>query len=1048
MSRLSAITVAALSLLAHATFGWSQTDSLKCDVPYLGRITTIGESDLVSFTISTDEKISFIIAKSSPAGANFQPYWRLLDRNGNPAASCGTYTLSPQVDCGPLPVSGNPYYLDIADFGNDDTGDYRIHLQRLSIASACESIPLSCDVAFAGALSDPVASDLLSFNVSENEKFTITLLRGGASGANFQPFWRLLDRDGNPAASCGARTLSTQVDCGPLPVSGNPYRIEVTDFNNDDTGEYRVHLQSLTIESACENLALQCDVPISNALDDSVDNDLLSFSVSENEKFSITIVRGASAGNNFQPYWRLLDRNGNPATSCGTRTLSAQVDCGPLPTAGNPYRIQVSDFGNDDQGDYRLHFQRLTAGATCEDSPLACDVPFHGSIGNPVDADLLSFSVPTNEKVTIVLNRGINHGVNFQPYWRILDRDGNPAASCGSRTLSAQAECGPLPPSGNPYRLEITDSGNDDTGEYQVKINFQTSLCAPPPPVLASPLDSTDGVVINPATFSWSASIRATSYRLQISLGNTFATTTFDQSGITGTSFAVNTLLNDTNTIGASMLRTQAERAIGLVWNFATIISAPPPPALVSPADNTTAVPANPTLQWSVVSQIASYRVQISTTPSFSTTVIDQTSITGTIFTANGLANDVLYYWRVNATNAGGTSNWSPIWRFTTILAPPALLSPQDSASCISPNLTFAWNASPGATSYQLQVASHISFSNPEVNRSGIINTSVEAGGLSYNNAYFWRVRASNAGGASDWSSRRQFTTNLAAPLLASPADSATGLATSPTLSWNPSGGATSYRLQVSTSVSFANVIHDGSGIPGTTAAVSGLLKKTLYYWRVSASNTKCASEWSDIWRFTTLVDAPAPPELLSPPDSTIGVSSCVTLKWRKVVEAASYRIQVSTAPSFAMTFRDTSGVKADSLSLCGVARGTFYYWRVNASNEGGTSAWSPVWSFKTVPTSVSDQSAGVPTDFNLSQNYPNPFNPSTVIRYALPQAVWVKLSIFNPLGKEVATLVSEKQAPGEHEVRWQPVNQASGIYLYRLQAGKFMMTKKMILMQ
>jgi hypothetical protein len=226
-------------------------------------------------------------------------------------------------------------------------------------------------------------------------------------------------------------------------------------------------------------------------------------------------------------------------------------------------------------------------------------------------------------------------------------------------------------------------------------------------------------------------------------------------------------------------------------------------------------------------------------------------------------------------------------------------------------------------------------------------------------------------------------------------------MATNPTLTWNPSGGAASYRLQVATSASFANVIHDISGITGTTAAVSGLLKKTLYYWRVNASNANCTSEWSVIWRFTTLVDAPNQPELLSPSDSTIGVDPCVTLKWRKAAEAASYRVQVSTAPSFATTFRDTSGVGADSLTVCGLARNTFYYWRVNASNEGGTSLWSPVWSFKTAPVSVSEQSSSGPADFSLSQNYPNPFNPATVIRYTLPQAVQVKLSIFNPWEKK-----------------------------------------------
>jgi len=92
--------------------------------------------------------------------------------------------------------------------------------------------------------------------------------------------------------------------------------------------------------------------------------------------------------------------------------------------------------------------------------------------------------------------------------------------------------------------------------------------------------------------------------------------------------------------------------------------------------------------------------------------------------------------------------------------------------------------------------------------------------------------------------------------------------------------------------------------------------------------------------------------------------------------------------------------------------------------------------------------SDGVPGSFELKQNYPNPFNPSTIINYGLPKTANVSLKIFNSLGQEVALLVNnEERSPGYYQVQWN-ANVPSGIYFYRLQAGDFVETKKMILLR
>ncbi len=101
----------------------------------------------------------------------------------------------------------------------------------------------------------------------------------------------------------------------------------------------------------------------------------------------------------------------------------------------------------------------------------------------------------------------------------------------------------------------------------------------------------------------------------------------------------------------------------------------------------------------------------------------------------------------------------------------------------------------------------------------------------------------------------------------------------------------------------------------------------------------------------------------------------------------------------------------------------------------------------------IGDTPAGLPQAFALEQNYPNPFNPTTTLQYALKENVDVKLAIYNVLGQLVRTLVNEQQIAGFKEVVWDGANDfgvkvASGIYIYRLQAGDFVKSRKMILMK
>jgi hypothetical protein len=89
-----------------------------------------------------------------------------------------------------------------------------------------------------------------------------------------------------------------------------------------------------------------------------------------------------------------------------------------------------------------------------------------------------------------------------------------------------------------------------------------------------------------------------------------------------------------------------------------------------------------------------------------------------------------------------------------------------------------------------------------------------------------------------------------------------------------------------------------------------------------------------------------------------------------------------------------------------------------------------------------------LPETFALHQNFPNPFNPTTTIQYALPTGSLVSLQVFDILGREVATLVNEFKNAGEHQVQFNASGLGSGVFFYRLQAGRFIETKRMMLVK
>jgi hypothetical protein len=99
-------------------------------------------------------------------------------------------------------------------------------------------------------------------------------------------------------------------------------------------------------------------------------------------------------------------------------------------------------------------------------------------------------------------------------------------------------------------------------------------------------------------------------------------------------------------------------------------------------------------------------------------------------------------------------------------------------------------------------------------------------------------------------------------------------------------------------------------------------------------------------------------------------------------------------------------------------------------------------------PTAVQHTNSGIPENFLLSQNYPNPFNPSTTIEFAIPQASYVSLKVYNILGQEVKTLISGFKDAGLHKINFDAKELNSGIYIYKIEANGLTQTRKMTLIK
>jgi len=486
----------------------------------------------------------------------------------------------------------------------------------------------------------------------------------------------------------------------------------------------------------------------------------------------------------------------------------------------------------------------------------------------------------------------------------------------------------------------------------------------PSPPTLLQPPDNATNVSLFPI-FQWSPSSGATYYHLQVFSG---PNTVLDVNNITGTTYTVTTAVLSGNTSyywHVSAGNTGGEGSYSVFFHFTTAPAAPAPPVLTTPTNGAINISLTPTLGWNASAGASSYRLQVSTDSNFASTTLDVPGLAnpGYVIPSGLLANNTKYYWRVNATNPGGTSLWSTTWNFTTVPAlpiAPTLAAPPNGSTNQSVTLTFKWfKLPPTINYYNIVVSANSGFSQIVIDENVTDTVFTAPGGsLSGSTQYWWKVRAANVAGIGNFSNPWTFTTGIAppaAPVLITPPNGTVGVGVTGVLfDWNVSANATSYRIQISTSSNFGTTFVNQ--VTGSTSQYThntpAFSYNTTYYWRVNASNAGGTGAWSQVWSFTTSEAPPVAPTLISPTNTSVNIPLTPTLTWNSVPNATSYRVQVATTNGFGSTVVNEVVTGTSYTIPSGVLQGyTVYYWRVAAINSGGQGPWSTIWNFRTVQT-------------------------------------------------------------------------------------------------
>lgn len=635
---------------------------------------------------------------------------------------------------------------------------------------------------------------------------------------------------------------------------------------------------------------------------------------------------------------------------------------------------------------------------------------------------------------------------------------------------------------GTKFYWRVAAISQSDTSAWSSVWNFTTITIIPVVPNLNTPVNNSS-IPPGSVTLTWNPSSGAATYNVQVSPASDFSVSVLNQTGMTVTSLLLSGLpggmkfywrVSATNANGTS--------AWSETWNFSVVSPIPPTPVLAAPANNSLNQPLNQTLTWNTASGAVSYTVQISTSSNFNTLVLNQAGLTSTSFSPTGLAYQTKYYWRVNATNASGTSGWSETWNFTTTSgASTPLIQASDIivSDITGTSSKIKWTKGSGSRSIVFVKQGTDGFPEPVDNFSYSANanfgTGSQIGGsgwfcvylgtdstvtiykLNGQTAYKTMVISLN-GNEGEEKYLRQTTkdnpitfTTLCDPDFYGILPDVHLYVINPStfdveITNTHSCGTTTLKFMniALSNRSFnitVNAYPNTGNMQGTMSAdgnsFSGTYNITYKYLHPMYGYPVTCSTKSGSWSATRKSPGPVIPLLNYPENNAVNLPVPQVLKWYSASGALSYSVQVSKSDGFNPVLFSGNNITATEYSLPVLESNSKYYWRVSASNDCYTTSWSDPWNFTTA-TGVSVSNI---FEKEIIRVYPNPANDRLYIEVKNPQSQVCRVSLFTLSGQK---LLDQNFEGTLTELDIRSVN--PGMYLIRAEIGDDVHLKKTII--
>ncbi len=559
-------------------------------------------------------------------------------------------------------------------------------------------------------------------------------------------------------------------------------------------------------------------------------------------------------------------------------------------------------------------------------------------------------TLPAEKKIT-VSNTGsaplvINDIVNFSPEFSVHPRS---ATIQPSKNLELTVSFNPTTTGSFTDRFSIKTNAAG-SASFTVSGIYRSSL--PEMPTLLLP-ENDAGQVAKNTSFSWTKASGAERYEILITQ---YATNQMvvQTDTITQIQFSTSTLDFETKYAWkVRSLNTFGESGWSSERNFTTIIDKPGKPILLLPVENAIIEASANEFSWEPSDRADSYNIQFSLTSDFSNPENGKTDITKTRIQNLPLTPNRSYFWRVQAVNMAGSSDWSTPHSFETLPLPPktpSLISPAHKAENLDTQIEFRWSDVDGSDSYTFQLSTAGDFS------SLIYDSTLSAPGIDQmqvaaNTDYYWRVKAENAGGESAWSPIFSFSTKPNVPdkiIPIAPDSGKSSVSTSPLLSWKSAAVAQEYEIEIADHPNFTpqDIIRSKKVTGVSELKVSGLSVHESYYWRVRGSNVSGDGAWSNIWSFTT--SSIETPEPVFPTQNQVNISLDATLVWKAASGALTYSVEISESPKFTIKATET-GITDTLFAPNFLEKNKTYYWRIKSASAGNESSWSATHAFSTL---------------------------------------------------------------------------------------------------